>query len=467
MKKLLALNFFPAFTPPASGGELRLVNMYRQLSRYFEISLVSWTYPQCREEIVLHGPNFREFRVPKTKDFDQVYKTLSQAGIKGELSGVACAMVGRNHTRYHEIVAELLETSDGVIHEFPYTVPYDPGLGRDGKPRFYNSDNFESEMIDFLITGDRTQEVHDLVLQLETTLARNSQVILAISPAELLKFRFLYGVPPQRLCLTPNGYDPDEFDFTEAEQRPIGCDQQPFILFMGSQHPPSIEAANYIVQELAPQFPQQRFVIAGRVGLSISQGPGNVQLLGEVSTREKRHLFATAAMFINPMFGGAGTCLKTIEALAAGLPLVTTPVGARGLHILNGVHALVVDRSTFPHAVSRLLQDDDLRQRLSEVKHDPLVTTMSWPVIASKAVAAFEAAFEGDHHRGDEAAMSPALVLNDFSAANPLAGGSKRLYSLLRETAKQRPVVLLCQHDKAYVEVEELAQDFVEMAAFP
>ncbi len=41
VKKILVLNFFPAFVPPASGGELRYFNMYSKLSASFDVTLLS------------------------------------------------------------------------------------------------------------------------------------------------------------------------------------------------------------------------------------------------------------------------------------------------------------------------------------------------------------------------------------------------------------------------------------------
>lgn len=463
MKKLLVLNFFPAFIPPISGGELRLVNMYRQLSQYFDISLVSWTYSHSREEIVEHGQHFREYRVPKSEDFDEAYDFLARAGFQGEMSGLTCAMVGRNQTRYHEIVAELLGTVDGIVHEFPYTVLYDSTMGRDGKPRFYNSHNFENEMIHSLISGDREHEIFEFIQNLERMLVRNCQIVLATSSIEMLKFHFFLNVPYNKLYIAPNGYDPEEFEFTDIYSKIGDRDQEPFILFFGSEHPPSIEGAKYIVQELALRLPRLRFVIAGRVGGAISQAPNNVQLLGEVSPADKRRLFATASVFINPIFSGAGTCLKAIEALAAGLPLVTTVMGARGLNLIDGVHALVAERDMLPDAILRVLQNDDLRQRLSQVKYDSLVTDMSWVVIVKNVATAFNVGLERPLERDGSDLPAPVLILNDYSVANPVAGGSKRLYNLLRETGQQRSVVLLCLHDKTIVEVEELAPKFVEV----
>jgi glycosyltransferase involved in cell wall biosynthesis len=98
--------------------------------------------------------------------------------------------------------------------------------------------------------------------------------------------------------------------------------------------------------------------------------PENVICLGRVSDQAKRLLLQAADVALNPMFSGSGTNLKMLEFLAAGLPVVTTPVGARGLHLVSGEHALVCSADAFPPSIQRLLDDTHLRMTLrAEGRH--------------------------------------------------------------------------------------------------
>lgn len=458
MKKLLVFCFFPAFTPPVSGGELRLHNMYKHLSERFDVSLVSWTYGQSRFEVVHHTPHLCEYRVPKDASFDAAYDSCHEAGIGGELAGVVCAMVGRGDTQYHKVAAELVKDADAVIHEFPYTLLYDRTIGTDGKPRFYNSHNVESEMLASLAHGGGVQEAMDLVGQLERSLVAQSRLVFATSPEELFKFRLLYGAPAEKLRLAPNGFSPADFDFEHEEAEGAGA----YALFMGSQHPPNVEGARFIVETLAPQFPRQRFVLAGRVCQSIGSAPENVRLLGEVGVEEKRMLFQRAALFINPIFAGAGTSLKMVEAMAAGLPIVTTSAGARGLGLTDGVDALFAERNDFDKAFSRLSHDPDLHRRLSVAARRAAFANFSWDTITRSVGDELDRAI-ADPVGGAAAARPLTLVVNDYSVRDAVAGGAKRIHNLLREVGTRRDVALLCLHDKPVVEVEELAPGFVEI----
>jgi glycosyltransferase involved in cell wall biosynthesis len=70
-----------------------------------------------------------------------------------------------------------------------------------------------------------------------------------------------------------------------------------------------------------------------------------------------------ARVAVAPVRHGAGLKIKSVEAMARGLPVVTTPLGAEGLD--DG--ALVgEDAETFAAHVSALLSDDELWRRRSE-----------------------------------------------------------------------------------------------------
>ncbi|MBW0116080.1 glycosyltransferase family 4 protein [Pseudonocardia abyssalis] len=76
---------------------------------------------------------------------------------------------------------------------------------------------------------------------------------------------------------------------------------------------------------------------------------------------------AAADVFVNPVRHGAGINIKMIEAMAAGLPVVSTPVGARGLHWRDGEHLLVADGpAAFTAAVRALLEDPARRAAVAD-----------------------------------------------------------------------------------------------------
>src|SRR5690606_37777412 len=80
----------------------------------------------------------------------------------------------------------------------------------------------------------------------------------------------------------------------------------------------------------------------------------------------------------------------------AGTPVVTTPVGAEGLDLVPGTHALVTtDPGDFAAAITRLLVDDDLWHRLADAgaafvdeRHRPAAVAEQFRAIVGQVLAA-------------------------------------------------------------------------------
>lgn len=126
---------------------------------------------------------------------------------------------------------------------------------------------------------------------------------------------------------------------------------------------PNQQAASHICEEIAPELPGVTFVLAGRNPPEST--PANVLTPGFVS--DLPGLLSAADIALCPLTMGSGTKLKIMDYLAAGLPIVTTPVGTQGIPIEDGRDALVVDRPAgFPHAIRRLEESPELRRSLGE-----------------------------------------------------------------------------------------------------
>ena len=141
----------------------------------------------------------------------------------------------------------------------------------------------------------------------------------------------------------------------------------PLILFLGSGHPPNVEAALQIIRNIAPKLPDAYFLIAGSVCWMIrnEKREKNVGLAYFISDDEKRELFRVANVALNPMMSGSGTNLKMLDYMAAGLPVISTAVGARGIDIQNRVHAIICDLDAFADEISHLIEHADVSEALS------------------------------------------------------------------------------------------------------
>jgi glycosyltransferase involved in cell wall biosynthesis len=95
---------------------------------------------------------------------------------------------------------------------------------------------------------------------------------------------------------------------------------------------------------------------------SIRQHP-NISLYENPT--ELQPYYEMASVFINPVFHGTGVKVKTINAIQAGLPVVSTSTGIQGTGLIDGKHVLVADNpQTFADCVRSLLKDRDLAEKL-------------------------------------------------------------------------------------------------------
>lgn len=165
----------------------------------------------------------------------------------------------------------------------------------------------------------------------------------------------------------PNGVDTSQF----SGPAPAG---RPTVFFSGKlDYRPNVDACEWLVREIMPtvrrSVPDVQVVLAGRdpsAAVRALSEPG-VEITGELSEEELARRRGQAWVYVVPMRMGSGVRFKVLEAMAAGVPIVATPLGASGAGLMPGVHGLIAaDTSAFAVAVVRLLQNGALRSRLAE-----------------------------------------------------------------------------------------------------
>ena len=113
------------------------------------------------------------------------------------------------------------------------------------------------------------------------------------------------------------------------------------------------------------RHPSARLTLAGRAP------PPAIQALAAADVRvpgivdDLRPLYARSSLVAAPIFWGSGVRIKLLEALACGLPVVTTTLAAEGIDLRQGASALFAEQpADFAAAIVRLLNDPALRARL-------------------------------------------------------------------------------------------------------
>jgi glycosyltransferase involved in cell wall biosynthesis len=119
---------------------------------------------------------------------------------------------------------------------------------------------------------------------------------------------------------------------------------------------------------LRQRFPALVWRLVGKNPAAVSRftsGDARIEVTGEVEDAVGE--LARARVAVVPLLAGSGTRFKILEAWSAGLPVVSTTVGAEGLPAHDGENLLIADSgSGFAAAVTRLLENADLRHKLGQ-----------------------------------------------------------------------------------------------------
>jgi glycosyltransferase involved in cell wall biosynthesis len=138
--------------------------------------------------------------------------------------------------------------------------------------------------------------------------------------------------------------------------------------FVGSlRHPPNEEAAFDLIRSIMPAVraaggPEELVIIGRDPGArlrSAARAARSVRLTGEVPDTDV--VLREAGVLLAPIRSGGGTRVKLLDAAAAGVPIVTTALGAEGLTFRPGRDILLANTpAEFAAAVVRLRADPEL-----------------------------------------------------------------------------------------------------------
>jgi glycosyltransferase involved in cell wall biosynthesis len=171
----------------------------------------------------------------------------------------------------------------------------------------------------------------------------------------------------------PIGVDPAHFrPSDDPVEHPLE------ILFIGNfRHTPNAEAASFLLNEIAPYFPELTFVIAGsHVPNGLSQR-SNAKFTGYVG--DTRKLFHSNTIFAAPMFSGTGQRVKLLEAFAMGSAVITTSLGAAGFPVVTGKEAVIADTpSEFRAGLTALASSADLRSQIAARGRQMVLEHFAW-----------------------------------------------------------------------------------------
>ena len=344
-KKILVLATYSIF-PPRGGGQHRLYNLYKNLAKQFDItvlSLVEFGKPHT-DNYLENG--LRTICIPQSEKHARLQWDVEKK-LKLGLFDVLSIENAVYSTEYVENVKKFAQISDIIVCSHPYLFNLFE-KEENGQIIVYEAHNVEFNLKKpYLTKAEQKNSLIDLVWDIEKRACEKSDMIFATSIEEKRTLSKLYDMTIEKIFVVPNGVDTKNITYFTKEEKNkqkqlLGLSNYTTVLFVGSWHPPNLEALEFITNKLAPKRKDCLFLIVGSINdyyknQSLKIYPDNVLAFGVVSELEKIEIYKVADIAINPMISGSGTNLKMLDYMASGIPVISTPIGARGLETDNSV----------------------------------------------------------------------------------------------------------------------------------
>jgi glycosyltransferase involved in cell wall biosynthesis len=170
------------------------------------------------------------------------------------------------------------------------------------------------------------------------------------------------------------------------------------LVFVGNlAQTPNDDAAFWLCSDIFPMIlercPQATLLIIGRspsAALRSCAGQlGRIKILDFVESLSG--YLSQCSLFIAPLRLGGGIKTKILDALAHGIPVVTTPVGVEGISGLNSSNIRVARKasSLAAHTVA-LLNDPAKAEMLGRLGQEAVIRNYSWAPIMERTVEFYE-----------------------------------------------------------------------------
>jgi polysaccharide biosynthesis protein PslH len=329
--------------PTRSGAKLREYHFVRALALRSDLTYLHFTDPGSAPLTKHELPFCREVvAVPKPASYG------TRQLVQGVLGRWPLPILNYTSREMNAAVARVAATKFDLVHlDSIHMIRYAQSRPLRGTRAVYNWHNIESEaMLRFAATVSSLSRRWYAALTasklraLENDMLRDAFGHVVCSKRE--RQQLLRIAPQARIQVAENGVDTTLFTPDSTAQSP---GQQ--IVFVGTMdYYPNVEAATSFAQNIWPRvreaLPGTSLVIVGAnptpAVSALADIPG-VTVTGTVP--DVRPYYQDALAAIVPLRTGGGTRLKILEAMAAGVPVVSTALGAEGLAVSPGREILI------------------------------------------------------------------------------------------------------------------------------
>lgn len=384
--------------PLHSGGQIRMYQLLKRLSKRHDITLVSFIRDQKEREFEKNLGFCKEVHMIHRGyawQFGYLFNALTSS------YPLLLATYANRHM-YALLTRLLSKQSFDVVHMEPFYVW--PSVPNGRIPTVISEHNVEYAVYKRYVSGYRIPLFRPVMawdvrklLSWERKIWRRATMVTAVSGADA---HVIEEYLSHDIDVIPNGVDLDMFTF----QKP-GAMSHKRALFVGNfRWLPNREAAYELVRSIWPRIkrshPDATLTVVGRyipseLAKKIKAAGGTIQ----ENVSDITHVYHESDVLIAPHAIAGGTKYKMLEAMASGLPVVTTCHGMAGLEAEPDEHYLEAHTpEEFETAVARIWTDAALRERLAKNAHTLVESTYNWDSIATRLDRVWKRAYEHKKH---------------------------------------------------------------------
>ena len=367
--------------PIAGGGSLRSASLLEYLAKRYDVDLIVFRQPGAPDPAGMI-PN-RLTRSVTVVDLPPHRRNLAARALRN--AGRVVRRVPPLVDRFAGFSAEIARAAGesryelGVI-EHSWCAPYLEQLAPLCARTVLDLHNVESVLHARCAASEASASAaahrvfQSVSEKLERTWLPRFSLVLATSQADVEFVRRI--APHAKVAIYPNALPPTP--------RPQNGDEEAIVFSGNMEYHPNFTAVRYFRQKIWPQlrerWPRLVWRLVGSNPAAVrrfTEGDARIEVAGSVPDAVQE--LARSRVAVVPLLSGSGTRLKILEAWAAGLPVVSTTLGAEGLPVKDGETGLVADSAeAFANAVTRLLTCMELRHRIGSAGRMLLEKEFTW-----------------------------------------------------------------------------------------
>jgi sugar transferase (PEP-CTERM/EpsH1 system associated) len=374
MKLVVVTSRFPY--PLEKGDKLRLYFQIKHLAHHHEITLLSLADEAVTDDSFNHIQSFC-----KAVHVFPINKNSARWNAIKSLLGKTPLEVGyflnqKIKQKFEKIIhqvqpdhiyCQLIRMSEYVRHlPYPKTLDYMDAFSIGMQRRAENS----NPIFKAIFNRDASQ-----IADYESIIYHEFDNHTIISEQDKMHLSFL---EKEKIHILPNGVDTHFFAPMHEVEKKYD------IAFVGNMgYYPNVQAALFLAKKILPKlqtkFPKINLLIAGaRPTQEVKNlASDNIKVTGWVE--DIRTAYASATIFVAPIFYGRGQQNKILEAMSMGIPCITSDQVNEAIGAKNGSSILIAnDKESCQEQISLLLKNEALQQKLSRNGLDWIRSNFSW-----------------------------------------------------------------------------------------